>query len=144
MKYKVLLIIITLLGCNVSDQNPHLEKETDLKGYFKDSFDSKISTKDELIIILNNQNCSSCRKDVIKTLVEKVTRSTSHKTYILMKEDSMLVSAIKKDLNSIILIDTSGKADKYGLNYASDFIYLFKSGKLTEKLEISNKSVLSL
>lgn len=144
MNYRLILLLALFFGCTKSKKTPMQEKDDDLKGYFSSAFQSGISTKDEQIIILNNQSCSSCRREILTTLVEKLSKIKTHRTYLLMTKDTTLISSISMDKNSTIKIDNSGKAADFGLAYASDFIYSFKNDKLKRKFEISNTSVKNL
>ncbi|TFF37914.1 hypothetical protein [Mucilaginibacter psychrotolerans] len=144
MKFRYFLLLFVFASCKAPEKSPIEEKEANLERYFASVFKNSISTKDENIILLNNQSCSACRKDVINSLVEKLSHAPTHRTYILMKQDTILMSAITKDKNAKIIFDNTGTAGDFGLNYASDFVYRFKDNELKNMLEVSAASIDSL
>lgn len=142
MKY-FLIIILFIYGCkNYADEKLN-EKAEDISHYFKNelNFDKP---QNEIIVILQNQTCSSCRLSIFQSIAKQLEKSTLAKTFILAKKDSVLLGIISKIPNSHLCIDSLHKLKDYGLDYATDLFFLYKGGRLKKWFEISNENLESI
>jgi len=136
---KIIYLFLFLLGCKTPDQNSKLnEKSEDVASYFHNELATQIPN-DGIVIILQNQKCSSCRQNTFETLVNKyLKKKQQEKIFILSKSDIDLEKTISVLQNTKIIYDTKHKLKDYGLDYSTDLCFIFSNHKLKKYFEISN------
>ena len=139
MKRYYLLILILAFSCKtVRRDEKEVEKENDLKSYF--AYELKQTfPKDGEILILQNQNCSACREDILNKLINHLNKEPPlPKIFIIARNDSSLMTVIKKSTDFRLIIDKNSSLKDYGLNYSADLFFLVKNGQINKWFEISN------
>lgn len=139
MRYSILFISL-LLACNNSSNDKSIEKFKDLSNYYRNALKRNLP-ENGIVVILQNQRCSSCRLATFQRLAKLIETNKFQKTFILSKKDSDLYKTISSLQNSDILIDSSDIRTKYGLDYASDLFFLLKEGHIKKWFEISNENL---
>jgi hypothetical protein len=139
MKYSV-LILFFICACGTSSNKKESEKSQDLLNYYRSELKTSLP-QNGIIIILQNQQCSSCRLSTFERLSEILKNDSLQKTFILGRRDPELTNIISRLPNNEILIDSTNKRKDYGLDYAADLFFLFKENKLKKWFEISNDNM---
>lgn len=132
-----LIFLIFLLSCRDTRDAGLIEKEQDLENYYGSQLNKELP-ENQVIVILQNQSCGACRMEVFLRLYDWLKKSDLPKTFILASRDSSLLSVIDRIPKSAVEIDSLHKLKDYGLNYAADFCYLVKGGKLERSIELSD------
>ena len=70
--------------------------------------------KNGIIIILQNQRCSSCRLSTFLRLSQLLKSNILPKTFLLSKNDSTLINIISTIPNKVVLFDTENIRKDYG------------------------------
>lgn len=138
MKY--LFFLLVLIGCKNRIDKKTSEKYQDINNYYKNELSAQVPDNG-IVIILQNQQCSACRKGVFQKLAAKLDKNTLPKTFILASLDTSLTNIIRKIPNSKVQIDDKHKVKDYGLDYAADLFFLFNGNQLEKWFELSNENV---
>ena len=137
MRQYLIFLIFLLPSCGRTRDASLVEKEQNLTGYYSSQLNKKLP-ENQIIVILQNQNCSACRMEVFLKLYALLRKSNMAKTFILASRDSLLMSVINRIPKSEVEIDSLHRLKDYGLNYAADLCFLVKGGRLEKWTELSN------
>lgn len=141
MRYSVLIFLFLFLSaCSADSDKRKSEKYENLLNYYRNELRANLP-ENGIIIILQNQRCSSCRLATFQRLTQKLEANSLKKTFILSKNDTTLVRVISSIPNHEIIVDALDRKSEYGLDYATDLFFLFKGSKLEKWFEISNDNL---
>ena len=143
MRRYLILFIFIFAACKNEEDRRLLEKQEDIKQFYTFQLKKSIS-ENEIIIILQNQQCVACRRDIFSTFYNLLAKSDLHKEFIMEVPDTVIINHISHLSNSNILFDTNHKLTNYGLDYGSDLCLYMKDGKLKKWFEISNDNLASM
>lgn len=137
MRLSLVLFVFVLVACKGEKDPRLLEKEDDIKKFYEFQLKETIP-ENEIIIILQNQQCVACRRDIFSNLYKLLAKSHLQKTFIMAVRDTVLINLITKLPNSQIEFDTGHRLESYGLDYGADLCLLMKNGRVKKWFEISN------
>jgi len=135
-----LLSLLILISCYSPSEERANEKFNDLANYYSNVLNLSLP-KNGIIIILQNQRCSSCRLSTFLRLSQLLKSNILPKTFLLSKNDSTLINIISTIPNKVVLFDTENIRKDYGLDYATDLVFLLKESKLKNWFELSNANL---
>lgn len=140
MRHSVILFIFLLAACKDKKDPRLLEKEENIKSFYKSQLNKPVP-ENGIIVILQNQQCVACRQDIFLTFSKLLKNNGLSKTFILARPDTVLITLISNFPRSNIEFDTRHKLRDYGLDYAADLCLLMKDGQLKKCFEISNSNL---
>jgi hypothetical protein len=143
MKIITITLLFIFFSCKSERNISTIEKEEELNSYFSKELHSEIY-KDGIIVILQNQRCSSCRLATFQRLTDLIHSNKLTKIFIMARPDSAMEVAISSIPKSTIKIDASHRLKDYGLDFASDLFFLYRDSNLQKWFEISNENLDSL
>lgn len=137
MRHSLICFVFLFTACK-SQRDPRLlEKEENIKNFYASQLQKQIP-ENEIIVILQNQQCVACRRDIFSNFYKLLTKSDLQKTFIMAVSDTVLINQIRNLPNSKIEFDSKHKLESFGLDYGADLCLLMKDGRLRKWFEISN------
>ena len=137
MRQSAILFVFLLVACKDQRDQRLLEKEENIKNFYASQLKKQVPEND-IIVILQNQQCVACRRDIFSSLYKLLAKSDLQKTFIMAVRDTVLLSLIRNLPNSSIEFDTTHKLESYGLDYGADLCLLMKDGRVNKWFELSN------
>ena len=145
MKYKIYFLILIFLtnlfalSCNHASHTS-FDRASEVKNYLEKVQNEKITSEHTFVFVLHNQTCGSCVTEVVAFILNTFKQVDGKKLFLLATNAKPLIKELSQLPNSSIKTDKDDMMNRYGLNYAVDFMLEYENENIIywEYLEPKN------